>query len=261
MSAWQDLGLGLARWEVFARLGWFEVKRRYRRTIIGPLWGTLNLAVFILALGFVGGGILRKGISGYLPYLSVGMIMWVFISTVMNESCSLFIASQNLFRQMQLSYSSLAFALVWRNLIVFFHNIVAYLLFAILFAPHLFTVWAPLAIVGLAINVVNAVWVAMLLGMICLRFRDLQQLTTTFVQIAMFISPVFWTPDSLQGLRRLLFVELNPFYSLIEVVRRPLLGSVPGIEVYAMACFVTIVGCSVTFFFFSRFRKRIAYWA
>lgn len=261
ITASQDFIAGLRRWDVFARLGWFEVKRRYRRTIIGPLWGTLNLSVFILALGTVGGGLLNKHFSDYLPFLATGMILWVFMSTIIAESCTLFLANQNLFRQMQFSYSSLAYALVWRNFIVFLHNLAAYFVFFCLTVPHLITPWTLLAVPGIAIVLFNGVWTALLLGMICLRFRDLQQLVTTFLQIGMFITPVFWPPDSLGGIRHLIFVELNPLYSLMEIVRAPLMGAVPSQQVYLTVALITVVGWTVTLVFFGYFRKRIAYWA
>jgi ABC-type polysaccharide/polyol phosphate export permease len=261
ITARQDFIAGLRRWDVFVRLGWFEVKRRYRRTIIGPLWGTLNLSVFILALGTVGGGLLNRGFSEYLPFLATGMILWVFASTIISESASLFISSHNLFRQMQFSYSLLAYALVWRNFVVFLHNLAVYVLIFALTVPHLFTLQTLLFIPGILIVLLNAVWTALLLGMICLRFRDLQQLITTFLQIGIFVTPVFWPPESLSGFRRLIFVELNPLYSLMEVVRAPLLGKAPSDLVYATAIGITVVGWTATYLFFSYFRKRIAYWA
>ena len=189
------------------------------------------------------------------------MILWVFMSTIIAESCTLFLANQNLFRQMQFSYSSLAYALVWRNFIVFLHNLAAYFVFFCLTVPHLITPWTLLALPGIAIVLFNGVWTALLLGMICLRFRDLQQLVTTFLQIGMFITPVFWPPDSLGGIRHLIFVELNPLYSLMEIVRAPLMGTVPSQQVYLTVALITVVGWTVTLVFFGYFRKRIAYWA
>ena len=261
VTAAEDLLDGLKRWDVFARLGWYEVKRRYKRTIIGPLWGTLNLSVFILALGTVGGGLLNRNFSDYLPFLATGMILWVMVSTIIAESSTLFISSHSLFRQMRFSYSILAYALVWRNFVVFLHNLAAYFLVFAITVPHLITWWTLLAIPGLFILLLNSVWAALLLGMICLRFRDLQQLIATFLQIGIFVTPVFWPPESLSGIRRLIFVELNPLYSLMEVVRAPLLGTVATPRVYWTAAAITIIGWTVTFIFFRTFRKRIAYWA
>lgn len=261
VTAAEDLLDGLKRWDVFARLGWYEVKRRYKRTIIGPLWGTLNLSVFILALGTVGGGLLNRNFSDYLPFLATGMILWVMVSTIIAESSTLFISSHSLFRQMRFSYSILAYALVWRNFVVFLHNLGAYFLVFAITVPQLITWWTLLAIPGLFILLLNSVWAALLLGMICLRFRDLQQLIATFLQIGIFVTPVFWPPESLSGIRRLIFVELNPLYSLMEVVRAPLLGTVATPRVYWTAAAITVIGWTVTFIFFRTFRKRIAYWA
>lgn len=261
VSGWDDLIQGLARWDIFTRLGWLEVKRRYRRTVIGPFWSAISLGVFVLALGTVGGGLFSKTFSDFLPFLAAGMVIWVTISTMIVESGSLFLASQSLFRQMQFNYSILAYALIWRNFITLLHNLVVYALVALILAPHLLVSPAILlAPVGILIIMINGAWMALLLGMACLRFRDLQQLISTIVQIAMFVTPIFWQPDSLAGLRHLLFVYINPISGLIEVVRAPLLGHVPAMQVYIAVLICTVVGWTVTLYLFHHFRKRIAYW-
>jgi ABC-type polysaccharide/polyol phosphate export permease len=113
---------------------------------------------------------------------------------------------------------------------------------------------------GLFLIAVNAVWVALLLGMACIRFRDIQQLVISLLQISMFVTPVFWPPHLLTGTTKLVFVQLNPLYSFIEVVRAPLLGQTPMLSAYIMIVAVTLVGWTVTFKAFSNFRKRIAFW-
>jgi len=112
ISAGKDLLNGLRRWDIFTRLGWLEVRRRYRRTVIGPLWGSINLGVMVMAFGFVGGGLLNKNVYDYLPFLGAGMMVWMMISAILNESCLLFVSNENLFRQIQLNYSTLAYTLV-----------------------------------------------------------------------------------------------------------------------------------------------------
>jgi ABC-type polysaccharide/polyol phosphate export permease len=261
ISAGRDLLNGLRRWDIFTRLGWLEVQRRYRRTVIGPLWGAINLGVMVTAFGIVGGGLLNKDIYDYLPFLGAGMMVWAMISIILNESCLLFVSNENLFRQIRLNYSTLAYMLVWRNFIIFLHNIAVYFLLIVLLAPHLLSLATLLVIPALAVVLINAVWIALLLGMICLRFRDLQQLVATVTQISMFITPIFWPPESLQGLRRYLFVEANPLYSLIEIVRAPLLGKYPPLEVVLISIAITAIGWGMTYCLFARFRKRIAYWA
>src|SRR5579862_8330299 len=174
-SAHEDLLRGLTKWHIYARLGWLEVKRRYRRTMIGPLWGTVSIAFSVAALGSIGVGLYQQAAATYVPFLAAGLIVWVMIQTIVTESCGLFISNQTLFRQTRLDYSILAYALVWRNVISFFHNLVVYMVVAVIFAPHTFGAASLLVVPGLALVSVNAVWIALLLGMACLRFRDLQQ--------------------------------------------------------------------------------------
>src|SRR5262245_62089875 len=202
-----DLRDGLLQWRLWTRLGWLEVKRRYQRTIIGPFWSAISLGVFVAALGGVGAGLWSQQTRTYMPFLAAGMVVWVTISALITESCTLFISGTSLFRQMRCNYSVLAYALVYRNAIIFAHNFLVYVLVFLVFAPDKFGPINLLAVPGLGLVLVNAVWIALLFGMACLRFRDLQQMITTLTQIAMFVTPIFWPPESLQGKAHFLYVE------------------------------------------------------
>jgi len=260
-AARKDLVGGLLKFQLWGRIGWLDVKRRYRRTVIGPFWSSIALAVYTIAVGAVGAGLWHQNIHDYLPYLSSGMIVWTMISMIIIESCNLFILGHALLRNVSFEYSALAYALVWRNLIIFTHNLVIYVLIILLLKPQLFNPVALIALPGLALDLANGVWIALLGGMLCLRFRDVQPLVQTAIQILMLVTPIFWTPDSLAGTRRAIFVGLNPIYRMIDVVRAPLLGEVPEPSSYLFLIGLTIVGWAVTYVIFRKFRPRISYWS
>ena len=259
-TAREDLLRGLTKWHVYGRLGWLDVKRRYRRTALGPFWGTASLGLFIAALGTIGVGLWKQDAVTYVPFLAAGLIVWVFIQSILTESCSLFIANPGLFRQTRLDYSVLAYALVWRNVIAFLHNLAAFLLGIAIFTHNIG--WPlVLLIPGLALVVINSVWVALLFGVICLRFRDLQQLIANVVQIAIFVTPIFWPPEVLQASTRIVFVTFNPLYHMIQVMRLPLMNQVPPRSTYLAVMLIAGVGWTITFAVFNYYRRRIAYWA
>jgi ABC-type polysaccharide/polyol phosphate export permease len=260
-TAARDLADGFGQWRLWGRLGWLEVRRRYSRTVIGPFWSAISLGMFVLALGSVGTGLWSKSASEYLPFLAAGMVVWLMIASIVTESCTLFVAGTNLFRQMRFNYSVMAYALVWRNLIVFAHNLLVFVGISLLLAPTLITPATLLVLPGLAVVLVNSVWVSIVLGMLCLRFRDVQQLITSLIQISMFVTPIFWPPENLQGAARIVFVDFNPLYHLIDIVRTPLLGRAPAAESYSAMAVLTVTGWWVTYLLFSHFRKRIAYWS
>ena len=265
-TAGQDLADGFRQWRLWGRLGWLEVRRRYSRTVIGPFWSAISLGMFVLALGSVGTGLWSKSASDYLPFLAAGMVVWLMIANIVTESCTLFIAGTNLFRQMRFNYSVMAYALVWRNFIVFAHNLLVFVVIFLVFAPDRIALdWITpatlLVLPGLVIVLVNSVWISIVLGMLCLRYRDVQQLITSLIQISMFVTPIFWPPENLQGAAGIVFIDFNPLYHLIDIVRSPLLGRLPAAESYIAMVALTIVGWWLTYLLFSYFRRRIAYWS
>jgi ABC-type polysaccharide/polyol phosphate export permease len=260
-TAWEDLAGGLSKTELWGRMGWLDVKRKYRRTMLGPFWTSISLGVYVLSVGLLGAGLWHQNIHEYLPFLVSGMVAWMMISTIIGESCVMLITGQSLFRNIRFEFSIFAYALVWRNFIIFLHNLIVYVLVAVPLKPDLIGWAVLLAIPGILLVLINGVWLALLLGMLCLRFRDVPPLVTTALQISMLITPLFWPPDSLSGSGRIIFVELNPIYHLIEVVRAPLLGNIPAMTSYAAAVLIAIGGWLLTYFVFERFRSRIAYWS
>jgi ABC-type polysaccharide/polyol phosphate export systems, permease component len=104
----EDLLHGLQRYDLWGRIGFMEIKRRYRRTLIGPFWSTISLAVFIAVMSAVGVGLWKQTVREYMPFLASGMMVWLLISTMISESCTLFINSQHLFSRMRIDYSILA---------------------------------------------------------------------------------------------------------------------------------------------------------
>jgi ABC-type polysaccharide/polyol phosphate export permease len=260
-AAWKDLVGGWFKFQLWGRIGWLDIKRRYRRTVIGPFWSSMTLAFYTIAVGIVGAGLWHQNMHDYLPYLSSGMVVWTMISMIIMESCNLFILGHALLRNVSFEYSALAYALVWRNLIIFAHNLVIYVLIALLLKPQLLTPVALIALPGLALDLVNGVWIALLGGMLCLRFRDVQPLVQIAIQILMLVTPIFWTPVSLAGARRILFVDLNPIYCMIDVVRAPLLGDLPELSSYLFVIGLTVAGWGVAYGVFRKFHPRISYWS
>ncbi len=253
-----DFVQGALQWRMWGRLGWLEIKRRYRRTAIGPFWTTLSLGTFIMVLGFVWARLWGQDPRGYLPFLTAGLLVWNLVQTVVNEGCTVFIGGESFIKQMPFAYSMLAWSVVWRNLIVFAHNLIIFA--AVAFYGGL--VPSPvmlLALPGLALMAINAIWVVTLLGMVCARFRDVSQVVASLMQISMFVTPVFFRREQL-GPRASELVDWNLIYHFVDIVRAPLLGQPPHVSSWEVVVVTTFVGWSGTVWLYSRFRRRVAYW-
>jgi ABC-type polysaccharide/polyol phosphate export permease len=253
-----DITHGALHWQMWSRMGWLEIRRRYRRTLIGPFWTSFSLALFIVTLGFLWAKLWHQDPHTYLPYLCSGMVTWVFIAAIISEGCMTFVASEALIKTLTFPYTMLACVVVWRNFVVFLHNALIFVGVAIYGGVPLD--WNTMLIIPNLILVgLTGVWVATLLGLLCLRFRDIQQLVTSLLQIAMFVTPIFYAPDQLQG-RMEQIVRFNPLFHYVELIRLPMMGLAPSIYTYEVTIGCTIFGWLATLYIYSRFRRRLPYW-
>jgi ABC-2 type transport system permease protein len=251
-----DLFQGLVRSELWLTLGWHDIRQRYRRSVAGPFWITISMAMMIAGIGYLSTGIFNQRIDDSLPYLSAGIIVFYFISALINDGCGVFIEASRSILQIQAPFSIYVYQIVWRNILIFLHNITIFFVVAIIFQVNggyaLF-----LAPIGIFLIALNGIFISFLLGGLGARFRDVPLICTNLMQVAFFLSPVFWRPNQAQ---HSFFVDLNPFYYFLESVRMPLLGVVPPLRIWLVIAGITCVSAIISFVFFARIRFRIAYW-
>jgi ABC-type polysaccharide/polyol phosphate export permease len=254
----RDVSVGLTDWRVWLLLGMNDIRQRYRRSRLGQFWITLAMAIQIGTLGFLYSYLFHLPVAQYLPYLGTSFVIWGLLSSIILESCSVFIAAEGYLRQVPMPKSIYVHRMLVRNVVTFLHNLVIipplYLFFHVpVGATQL------LALAGILVLLLNGIWVGLFLGTLCARFRDMPQIMVSLVQIAFYLTPVMYRRVQLPAKWQWLFA-LNPFQSFLDIVREPMLGSPPPLIAWEISGLITIVGFAVTAVFFSRFRARIVYW-
>jgi len=256
--AFRDLIEGLRCWPLWGSLAWQDIRQRYTRSIIGPFWLTLSMAILVVGFGFLYGKLFTMPLDTYLPYLAAGIVIWSFISTCLTDGCCTFFLSAPAIKQLAAPLSIYAYRVVWRNLIVFIHNAMVYVIVAAVFA--IWPGWTNLflILVALAIFSVNGLWASLLLGVFSARFRDIPSIVSSLIQVAFFMSPIFWHTDQLPA--RSAIVEYNPFAYYLDILREPLLGQNAAFSSWLVVLCLTVVGLVISFIVFARFRGRLSYW-
>ncbi len=256
-DAWLELLQAFKSWRLWTRFARDDLRARFRRSWVGPLWLVLTTAIFVAALGFVYGSLFQLDIRTYLPFVAVGLVVWGFISAIAAEGVMTFVESETFIRQMRINPFVYVLRVVWRNTLVLGHHMAVALAVVLALAfpePHLLL----LAALGGVLLLLQAVWVVPLLGLIGARFRDLQPIIANLLQVMFFVTPILWSP-SLLGERRWV-ADYNPLHSLISVVREPLLGSVPDPGTYLVVVVMTAFGFLLTMILFGRLKARLVYW-
>ena len=252
-----DLVQGGRQHHLWSVLGWQDIRQRYRRSVLGPFWLTLSMGALVAALGTLYGMLFKVEMAAYVPHLALGFIVWALISGVITDGCHVFINAAGIIQQVGLPLSVHAYRLLWRNLLILFHNAAVFVVVAAIFG--VWPGWAGfLVLPGLVLLCLNGLWAVLLFGIISARFRDVPPIVASIVRICFFVTPIIWMPELVP--ERAMVLEINPFYHLVEVVRAPLLGEVPGLSSWIAVLSMTVAGWVLAFAFFRRYRWRIAYW-
>ncbi len=254
----RDLIDGLKLWRLWMRMGWMDIIRRYRRTKIGPFWGTLSTAAFIGTMGFLYAGIFKQDPQSYLPYLSSGFTVWIPLASMITESSATFVAAEGIIKQSNVPFTAFVWAALVRNIIVFLHNVQVFIFIAIIFRVEV-NINTLLIFPAIILLSINAIWIGSVISILCTRFRDLQQLLTTIVQMTFFLTPIFWTPGQV-GRVKTVFVDFNPVFHFLDILRSPMLGKAPDMLSWYVVFGITIAGWTFAILCFNRYRHRIILW-
>jgi ABC-type polysaccharide/polyol phosphate export permease len=253
-----DIADGLRAYRLAALLGWHDVKLRYRRSTLGPFWLTISMAVMMGALALVFGQIFRTPLTEFLPFLCAGLIVWGFISTMVTEGCLSFISSDYVIKELPLPLFVHVLRTYFRNVLILLHNLVIFPLVLAAFGKAL-PLTSFFSLFGFILVSLNLLWMSLLTSVLCTRYRDLPPIIINLVQVAFYLTPIIWPPQTLPE-QAILIIDLNPFAHIVNVIRAPLLGEMPPALSWVVTGLLAIVGWVITIMFYGRYKRRVAYW-
>lgn len=263
-AAFADLLQGARQRELWFKLGIQDIKQRYRRSVLGPFWITIATGVMAAALGLLYSMLFQIPVAEFLPHVTVGLIMWNFISGAIKEGSTVFIDNEGLIKQLPAPLSVHVYRLVWRQTLFLGHNLIIWLLLIIIFPRHLgweFFLFIP----ALALLLVNGVWVAMFFGIIATRFRDVAPLLEALTQLLFYVTPIVWMTNTLkdQGgavASRARIAEINPLYHYMEIIRAPMIGEPLAGYHWLIVIACTVAGLLIAGLAMRQWRFRVSYW-
>ena len=248
-----------ARPDRWGTLALMDISLRYRRTVIGPLWITLTLAATIASVGTVYAALFKQDIAGFLPPFAVGLIVWTLIATTLQEGSSIFVASGHLIKAVPAPLIVHVLQMIARNVLIFAHHLVIVVLLYIVM-PWPLHGSMLLAVPGFAILLIVLLGGSVALGMLCARFRDIGTAIVSGLQFIFFLTPIIWTEDALRGTAFYWLIRANPFATLLDLVRRPLLSQPTDPQQWLLGVIYAIVVAVIAFGCYAKYRHRVAYW-
>ena len=245
------------------RKSWWALSRQaikvsYRRTTLGPLWITLQQIAFIVGISLLYSQLFKVKSADMVPLVAFGITFWGFLTSCITGAASDFIQNSQSIKSTTLPISFYIFASVSQQFLIFLHSAIVLIPLAFLInsTPRFICfITVPVAVFC---AVLNAFSLGLWLGPLSARYRDISASIPIIIQLAMFLSPIFWSPTLLGG--RDWIVNYNPIAWMIETFRAPILGGDMRIDLWVRLAIFTCLNLALGITVMHRVRDKITYW-
>jgi lipopolysaccharide transport system permease protein len=235
-----------------------EFQSKYTNAMLGATWSLLSPLAMIIVYTVIFAEVMHNKLPGssstfaYSIYLCAGILTWGLFAEIVARGQNVFIEHANLIKKISFPRICLPLIVVLGALVNF--GIIFGLFTLFLLGSGTFPGWNYLAIVPLlALQVLLAVGIGMIAGVLNVFFRDVGQFVTIALQFWFWLTPIVYPasilPASVRGL-----LDYNPMARLVQAYQAVLVrGVAPDwaalLPVLVLAVLLCVLGLRL-------FRKR-----
>ena len=89
-----------------------DIKQRYRRSIIGPLWITITNFIFIISLALIYHKLFKMDLNFFLLWIATGIIPWYLFTSISTESMTSVTESENIIKSIPIELNVIFFRIL-----------------------------------------------------------------------------------------------------------------------------------------------------
>jgi ABC-type polysaccharide/polyol phosphate export permease len=216
-------------WRIWVRLGIQDVRMRFRRSVIGLGWVFVNLAVTILAVGFIYANLFGQDVRVFIPYLTISLVAWGYMTNSIVEGGNAFTNSEGYIKQISLPIYVYVLRFFVSISLVALINLIVYVVVAIVYGVP-FQMGMLWVLPGILILMITSLLLITIFAYINTRYRDAAHLASVGMQVLFYVTPVLFPAELLRQRGLANIIDFNPMYHLLEIIRNPLLSGEPATE-------------------------------
>jgi len=233
-----------------------EIKNKYKGTYLGLIWAALEPFLYFIVLYIVFTSIRDVQRENFAVYLITGVMFFHLFIKGTNMSITILgrnpiLLSLNIKKEFFLALAtSVTFWLMLVELVVVF-----VLMIIVGFVPPWTLMYTPfLAVLFLGLVLGISYFISVLFVFI----RDIHPIWSVLSHALLFISPIFWFVDEVEGTILFEIQKINPLGQIIEVAHKLLVfGKIPtNNEWINITIFVAVI-LFLGFLFFKSFENKI----
>lgn len=242
-----------------------NLKDRYMASALGGAWAILNPIIMLGIFTFIFGFVYKAKLPGasttlaYVIWLISGYGPWLAISEGLLNSSNAIVSNSGVVKNLAFKTEILPISAILVSIVPLIVSL-GFLTLIMIFDRNIPTWEALMVIPVIAIMYLFMFGLGFFLSAITVFLRDIAIVLPNLLMIILFVSPIFYTIESMPKPIRLVSIA-NPFYILTEGFRQPLVyHNIPVNLLYGLL-YVLLLAVVLYLLGLSRFRKVKGYFS
>lgn len=235
-----------------------NLRRRYRRSLLGFAWSLLNPICMMIVLTVVFGSMFKREMTSYGLYIFSGMLPWTFIQTAVLTGSGSIIGFETFLKRVYIPKAFFPLVSLGTEAFNFVFSLISLFIVAAIvgFKLHVTVLLLPVII---ALTFSFAFGLVLNFAIATLYFRDLSHILGVAFQVLFYSTPIIYPiaqlPKSIQAI-----CYFNPIYHFILLFRAVIYeGRFPSALEWFTASLITVATLSVAFLVLKRTEKDLVF--
>lgn len=191
-----------------------DLRRRYKRSVLGYIWSMLNPLLMMIILAVVFSKIMQQNIKDYAVFLYAGSIPWTYFSATLLQCLGTVRANANIMTQVNVPSYIFPISVGFSGIADLFFSFVPLLLVMLFLGHHIsFHILAlPIVIIPMFFATMG---ISLLAAVANVFFEDTEHLVNVGLRALYFLCPIMYNREMLPNWL-IKYVVFNPIFGLIE---------------------------------------------
>ncbi|MBO4836910.1 MAG: ABC transporter permease [Clostridia bacterium] len=195
-----------------------NLKKKYRRSILGYIWCVLNPLLVMLIMNFVFSQMFKRAIDNYPVYLVSGRMMFSFITGSTQSMSRSIISNGSLMRKTRVPYHVFPLANFCSEVVDFGFNLIAFAIVLVMTHTRI-----SIHVIAFPAVVITLFLFSYGLGMFLAQantfIRDVGYLYGVITTAWMYLTPLFYAIEDMSARTRFVITHFNPAYCYVQMAR------------------------------------------
>lgn len=228
-----------------------DIKKKYRRSILGILWSMLNPLLMMLITAMVFSNLFRFEIKNFALYLLTGQIIFTFYAEATNFAMGSILENGHLIKKVYVPKYLFPLSRVTSSAVNLLFTLPA-MLAIILVTGQTISFKILFCIIPLVLLFIFCLGMGLFLSALAVYFRDMFHLYGVALTALNYATPIFY-PENIIPVQYQWIVHCNPIYYYLKMFREVVYSNqIPDINLIIICFFISIIALIIGGYFFNK---------